>query len=145
MQWILIIVAVIIALIIVFYLVLLIAFLLSFTNGGKPPEYEIINELEWLLGNKKLLNNYKVLEFEAQMVDSQRYLVIQLEDVAFKNIIDIISETKSNNQLNNSNNSINDTWILRSNGSRIIVIKIIVYQLKETLIRKQSPIIAFLF
>lgn len=116
MQWILIIVAVIIALIIVFYLVLLIAFLFSFTNGGKPPEYDIINELEWLLGNKKLLSNYKVLEFEAKMVDSQRHLVIQLEDVAFKNVIDIISETKSNNQLNNSNNSINDTWILRSNG-----------------------------
>ena len=116
MQWILIIIAVIIALIIVFYLVILVAFLFSFTNGGKPPEYDIINELEWLLGNKKLLNNYKVLEFEAKMVDSQRHLVIQLEDVAFKNLNDIISETKSNNQLNNSNNSINDTWILRSNG-----------------------------
>ena len=112
MQWILIIIAVII----VFYLVILIAFLFSFTNGGKPPEYEIINELEWLLGNKKLLNNYKVLEFEAKMVDSQRHLVIQLEDVAFKNIIDIISENKSNNQLNNSNNSITDIWILRSTG-----------------------------
>ena len=116
MQWILIIVAVIIALIIVFYLVILIAFLFSFSNGGKPPEYDIIKELEWLLGNKNLLNYYKVLEFEAKMVDSQRHLVIQLEDVAFKNIIDIISETNSNNQINNSNNSINDTWILSSTG-----------------------------
>ena len=116
MQWILIIVAVIIALIIVFYLVILIAFLFSFSNGGKSPEYDIINELEWLLGNKNLLNYYKVLEFEAKMVDSQRHLVIQLEDVAFKNIIDIISETNSNNQINNSNNSINDTWILSSTG-----------------------------
>lgn len=116
MQWILIIVAVIIALIIVFYLVILIAFLFSFSNGGKSPEYDIIKELEWLLGNKNLLNYYKVLEFEAKMVDSQRHLVIQLEDVAFKNIIDIISETKSNNQINKSNNSINDTWILSSTG-----------------------------
>lgn len=116
MQWILIIVAVIIALIIVFYLVILIAFLFSFSNGGKSPEYDIINELEWLLGNKNLLNYYKVLEFEAKMVDSQRHLVIQLEDVAFKNIIDIISETNSNNQINKSNNSINDTWILSSTG-----------------------------
>ena len=116
MQWILIIVAVIIALIIVFYLVILIAFLFSFSNGGKPPEYDIINELELLLGNKNQLNYYKVLEFEAKMVDSQRHLVIQLEDVAFKNIIDIISETNSNNQINNSNNSINDTWILSPTG-----------------------------
>jgi hypothetical protein len=116
MQWILIIVAVIIALIIVFYLVILIAFLFSFSNGGKSPEYDIIKELEWLLGNKNLLNYYKVLEFEAKMVDSKRHLVIQLEDVAFKNIIDIISETNSNNQINNSNNSINDTWILSSTG-----------------------------
>jgi hypothetical protein len=116
MQWILIIVAVIIALIIVFFLVILIAFLFSFSNGGKSPEYDIINELEWLLGNKNLLNYYKVLEFEAKMVDSQRHLVIQLEDVAFKNIIDIISETNSNNQINKSNNSINDTWILNSTG-----------------------------
>ena len=116
MQWILIILAVIIALIIVFYLVILIAFLFSFSNGGKPPEYDIINELEWLLGNKNLLNYYKVLEFEAKMVDSQRHLVIQLEDVAFKNIIDIISETNSHNQINKSNNSINDTWILSSTG-----------------------------
>lgn len=54
MQWILIIIAVIIALIIVFYLVLLIAFLFSFTNGGKPPEYDIINELEWLLEIKTI-------------------------------------------------------------------------------------------
>ena len=116
MQWILIIIAVIIALIIVFYLAILFLFLFSFSNRGKPPEYDIINELEWLLGNKKLLNNYKVLEFEAKMVDSQSHLVIQLEDVAFKNIIDIISETKRNNQLTNSNNSINDIWILRSTG-----------------------------
>jgi hypothetical protein len=116
MQWILIIVAVIIALIIVFYLVILIAFLFSFSNGGKSPEYDIIKELEWLLGNKNLLNYYKVLEFEAKMVDSKRHLVIQLEDVAFKNIIDIISETNSNNQINKSNNSINDTWILSSTG-----------------------------
>ena len=116
MHWILIIVAVIIALIIAFYLVILIAFLFGFSNGDKPPEYDIINELEWLLGNKNLLNYYKVLEFEAKMVDSQRHLVIQLEDVAFKNIIDIISETNSNNQINNSNNSINDTWILSSTG-----------------------------
>ena len=112
MQWILIIVAVII----VFFLVILNAFLFSFSNGGKSPEYDIINELEWLLGNKNLLNYYKVLEFEAKMVDSQRHLVIQLEDVAFKNIFDIISETNSNNQINNSNNSINDTWILSSTG-----------------------------
>ena len=116
MQWILIILAVIIALIIVFYLVILIAFLFGFSDGDKPPEYDIINELEWLLGNKNLLNNYKVLEFEAKMVDSQRHLIMQLEEVAFKNIIDIISETKSNNQINKSNNSINDTWILSSTG-----------------------------
>ncbi len=50
------------------------------------------------------------------MVDSQSHLVIKLEDDAFKNIIDIISETKSNIQITNSNNSINDNWILRSTG-----------------------------
>ena len=68
MQWILIIIAVIIALIIVFYLAILFLFLFSFSNRGKPPEYDIINELEWLLGNKKLLNNYKLLEFEENII-----------------------------------------------------------------------------
>lgn len=112
MQWILIIIAVIIA----FYLGIPYLFAFIFSNGGKPPEYDIINELESLLGNKKLLNNYEVIEFESKMVDSQSHLVIKLEDVAFKKIMDIISATKSNIQLTISNKSINDIWILTSSG-----------------------------
>jgi hypothetical protein len=112
MQWILIFIAVIITI----YLAILFLFVFSFSKGGKSPEYDIINELESLLGNKKLLNNYEVLEFQSMMVDFQCQLVIKLEDVSFKNIIDIISETKSNIQITNNNNSINDIWILRPTG-----------------------------
>jgi hypothetical protein len=50
------------------------------------------------------------------MVDSQSYLVIKLEDVVFKKIMDIISAAKSNIQLTISNKSINDIWILSSSG-----------------------------
>jgi hypothetical protein len=112
MQWILISIAVII----VIFLAILLLFVFSFSNGGKPPEYLIIKELESLLGNNKLLKYYEVIEFESKMVDSQSHLVIKLEDVAFKKIIDIIAATQSNVQLTNSNKSKDDCWILTPTG-----------------------------
>lgn len=112
MQWIIIFIAVII----VIFLAILLLFVFSFSNGGKPPEYVIIKELESLLGNNKLLTDYEVIEFESKMVDSQSHLVIKLEDVAFKKIIDIIKSTQCNNQLTNSNKSKDDSWILTPTG-----------------------------
>jgi hypothetical protein len=112
MHWILIIIAVIIAI----FLAILVLFVFSFSNGGKPPEYKVINELESLLGNNKLLTDYEVIEFKSKIADSQSHLVIKLEDIAFKKIIDSISATKRNSPLTNTNESIYNIWILRSTG-----------------------------
>lgn len=112
MHWILIIIAVIICI----YLAILFLFVFRFSKGGNPQEQNIINELESLFGNNKLLTDYEIIEFESKMVDSQSHLVIKLEDAAFKKIIDSISAPNRNIPLTNINESVDDIWILKSTG-----------------------------